>query len=411
MPRHVYAHYYLANLFYIQKNFQKSLHHMEQAVGQFDFMKDLSDYADQQEGKKIDSFQRMMETEWDSTSSCRELRRLETLSAEIAHDLTEKELLAQQRKRIQDQQKAHYLYFFGNVFFQLQRFPEAAQKYKEAIEINPRHASAYNNLTAIFYLNKEFPAAMACLERAEQQGLEDNLNMQLKHLVYEALGRPTEGILREDLSPQADNDIGVMRFALAFQPREAMSPPLYENAYIVFSKKSGQTVIVDPGVNDCRMDDFIRERNLKVRAILNTHEHPDHTGADGYFSGLFGAPVYASKIDAKNLTPPPDTFLADGETLDFDGLSIRVFQTPGHTRGSLCFLIGDFLFSGDTLFRNDIGKVWTEDKGEIDKVRNDLVRSIKEKLLVLPDRTRVCPGHGRTSTIAAEKAGNPFLKK
>ena len=411
MPGHVYAHYYLANLFYIQKDFQKSLFHMEQAVGQFDFMKELGEYADKLGGRKIDSFQRMMETEWDSTNSCRELRRLETLSAEISHDLTAKEYLAQERKRIQDRQKAHYLYFFGNVLFQLQRFPEASQKYKDAIEINPRHAGAYNNLAAIFYLAKEFPAALAHLERAEQQGLEDNLNLKLKHLVYEALGRPTEGILQEDLSPDVGNDIGVLRLALAFNPKEGMLPPLYENCYIIFSKKSKQAVIIDPGVQDSRIDDFIQERNLKVGAILNTHDHPDHTGADGYFSGLFGAPVYASKIDAKNLTPPPDTFLADGETLDFDGLSIRVFQTPGHTRGSLCFWIGNFLFSGDTLFRNDIGKVWPENKGEIEKVRAALVRSIKEKLLVLPDRTRVCPGHGRASTIAEEKTDNPFLKK
>jgi len=411
MPRHADAHYFLANLCYIQADYQKSLIHMEQALGHFDFMQGLSDYADKQKYQTIESYQQMLGMEWENTSDCRTRRRIESVTGQLADGKGEIELLAKKRLNMRAQQKAHYLYFFGNILFQLKRFPEALQRYQEAIELNPQHASAYNNAAAIYYLAKQYPAALTYLERAEQQGLEDNLNLKLKYLLYEALGRPTEGILQQDLSREAANDLGVMRFALAFNQEESILPPLYENCYIIYSRKSKQAVIIDPGVEDPRIADFIQKQGLEVRAVLNTHDHQDHTGADGYFAGLFRVPVCAPKDNPKHLSTPPDRYLEDGETLDYGGLMVRVLQTPGHTPGSVCFSIGDFLFSGDTLFKNDIGSVWTEDADKMKKVQETLVQKIKEKLLVLPGQTRVCPGHGKTSTIADEQANNPFLKK
>jgi glyoxylase-like metal-dependent hydrolase (beta-lactamase superfamily II)/Tfp pilus assembly protein PilF len=411
MPRHAYAHYYLANLFYIRGEYQISLSHMEMALGHFNFMQELSDYAGKLKNKKIDSYQQMLTTEWDNNTDCRTRREIESFADQLSVDKAQVEILGKKQQNISVRQKAHYLYFAGNILFQLKRFSEASEKYREAIELNPGHVSAYNNAAAISYMAGDHRAALIYLERAEEQGLEDNLNLTLKQLVYEALGRPTEGILQEDLSLGAENDLGVMRFALAFRNEKDMLPPLYENCYVVYSRKSKEAVLIDPGVPDSRIADFIRKRNLEVRAILNTHGHEDHSGADKHFAGLFGAPVCAHKKDAGYFAVPPDRYLEDGETVSYDGFAVRVFHTPGHSPGGLCFSIGNFLFSGDTLFKNDIGKVWTKDANKIKKVRETLVRNIKEKLLVLPGQTRVCPGHGKTSTVADEKADNPFLKK
>ena len=95
----------------------------------------------------------------------------------------------------------------------------------------------------------------------------------------------------------------------------------------------------------------------------------------------------------------------------FDGFSVEVLHTPGHTPGSSCFLVGDYLFSGDTLFKNDICKLPDEAPGKAVEAQRRFVRMLKDKLLVLDDATRVCPGHGPVSTIAEEKRGNPFLSK
>jgi glyoxylase-like metal-dependent hydrolase (beta-lactamase superfamily II) len=373
-------------------------------------MQQLDDQRVKMKNRTIDSYQQMLETEWENTTSCRTAREIESLAGELFDEQARSDLYAKNQQNLRARQKAHYLYFLGNVLFQLKRLSEASQKYQEAIELNPRHASAYNNAAAIAYMAGEFDAALAYLERADERGLEDNLNLKLKHLVLEALGRSTEGILQEDLSPGAETDLGVRRFALAFKNKGVLQPPLYENCYIVFSRRSKQAVIIDPGVEDPRLDDFIRTQALNVLAVLNTHGHEDHTGADDHYSGLCRAPACIHKKDTALCTASPDRHLEDGESLPYDGFVVRVIQTPGHTPGSVSFLIGDFLYSGDTLFKNDIGKVWPDASGKVTKNRETLVRNIKDKLLVLPGRTRVCPGHGKTSTIADEKANNPFLR-
>lgn len=226
------------------------------------------------------------------------------------------------------------------------------------------------------------------------------------------MGEPTEGILQEDLSPDGEGDLGVMRFALAVKVEGAAHSPLYENCYIVYNRAAGQAILIDPGAEDPRIEGFVRERGLAVKAILNTHGHRDHTAADGRYAEIFGAPVWIHRGDARALDVPIEGYLEDGQTFGPDGLTVRVFHTPGHTKGSLCFLIGDILFSGDTLFRRDIGAVSSsKDVETSNKARISMVQSIKSKLLNLPDGTKVCPGHGRTSTIAEERTLNPFLTK
>jgi glyoxylase-like metal-dependent hydrolase (beta-lactamase superfamily II)/Tfp pilus assembly protein PilF len=411
MPRHCYAHYYLANIFYIQADYQRSLAHMEQSLRDYPFMQELNDYAVKRKAQSIDSYQRMLAAEWESEIQCRSQRELESLSDDLATKKSKLELEAAKLQEARAWQKAHYLYFLGNIYFQLRRFAEAAQKYREAIALNPRHALAYNNVAAISYLAGDFPGALDYLEKAEIQGLGDNLNLKLKFLVYQAIGRPTEGILEEHLSSGPESELSVVRFALAYAGKDDRLPVLYENCYVVFNRALRQGIIIDPGVPDPQIDEFIKKQDLKINALLITHGHEDHAGAAQHYARLLGAPVFAPRQDGKGLAFQPDKYAEDGETLRFDGLAVGIIQTPGHTPGSTCYLIGDFLFSGDTLFKNDIGKVWTENPAQVKEAKAGLIRNIKEKLLTLGGQTRVCPGHGQVSTIAEEKANNPFLTK
>jgi glyoxylase-like metal-dependent hydrolase (beta-lactamase superfamily II)/Tfp pilus assembly protein PilF len=409
MPRHAYAHYYLANIDYIGKDFTSALAHIEKALAHLSDMQELSAYADEQKASKFDSLRGDLEEMWNATNSCRDSRAIELAFDQVDKEESDMELAARRRQKTMVQMKAHYLYFCGNILLQLQRYNDSLLRYQEAIRLNPQHADAYNNIIAILYMAKEYDKALLFWEDAETQGLDEQLNLKLKKSLYEAMRRPTEGILSEDLTKKGEKTLGVMRFCLDFRRDGEMSPPLYENCYIVFDQKSLETVIIDPGVEDPRLEDFIRQKNLRVKAILNTHDHADHTNANGVYANLYNAPVCAPKDDAKYYDTPPDRLLQDGETLDFGAVTIRVIQTPGHTDGSLCFLIDDYIFSGDTLFKNDIGKIWAEDENQTDEVRKKLLRDVMEKILALPGKTVVCPGHGRTTTIAAEKANNPYF--
>lgn len=409
MPRHAYAHYYLANLFYIAQDFSDSLTHMEKALANIDYMQELCAYADDQKSLKIESLKGTLEDMWNSTNSCRDSRAIEMAFDQVDKEESDMEISTRQRQKAMERMKAHYLYFCGNILLQLHRYNDSLLRYQEAIRLNPKHADAYNNIIAILYIAKEYEKALQFWEEAENQGLDEQLHLKLKESLYRALGRPTEGILSEDLTQEGKESLGVMRFCLDFRKNGDMSPPLYENCYVVYNQESRDAIIIDPGVKDPRIEDFVRQNELDIKAILNTHDHPDHTGANGYFSGLFHAPVCAPKLDAEYYDSTPQRLLKDGEVIDYDGFLVRVIHTPGHTEGSLCFLIGDYVFSGDTLFKNDIGRTWAEDEQKKNDVRKKLLLAIRTKLLVLPGKTIVCPGHGKTTTVAAEKANNPYF--
>lgn len=411
-PEHAYAHYYLANIFFVRKDFASSLGHMEKALAQFDAMKALSARAEDRKTKQHDAINLALEEMADSTTSCRDSRSIEMVQNLLDAEEFNREKAAAQREEMFARMKAHYIYFLGNVLFQLQRVPEAFRRYEEAIRLDPRHADAYNNLIAICFIVREYKTAQSFLERAEEQGLDESLNLELKEQLFKALGKPTEGILFKDLSVKDPAGPGIRRFALAFRPRpDMMGRPLYVNAYVAFAPESREAVLIDPGVEDPRIEDFVRENGLHIKAILNTHCHTDHRSANSFYSKIFDAPVFAPRNEARYYSPPPDRLLKDGDDLEFGGLTVHVVQIPGHTEGSLCFLAGGAVFSGDTLFKDDIGSLGAGDAKKRGETRKNMIRAIRAKLLGLPDDTLVCPGHGKATAVGEEKTNNPALKK
>lgn len=188
--------------------------------------------------------------------------------------------------------------------------------------------------------------------------------------------------------------------------------PFPVNSYLVYRPQGGGAVLIDPGADDERFAAFAAEQGVHVGLILNTHGHPDHSAGNAACRGRFAArlavpaadrPLYEKSGGAGIV----DVWLGDGQALDGGGFSIRVLATPGHTPGSVCFLIGDQLFSGDTLFAGGVGSVPQGNSRE--KELDALARVIRKKLLALPEGTAVWPGHGRPTTIGEEALLNPFL--
>lgn len=410
-PEHAYAHYYLANIHFIRKDFASALGQMELALAQFDAMKELGVRADERKIKQRDSIRGTLEEMADSSPSCRDSRSIEMVQQLLDVEEFNAEKAAVHREAMFARMKAHYVYFLGNVLYQLQRVPEAFRRYEEAIRLDPRHADAYNNLIAICYLVREYATAKAFLDKAEEQGLDESLNLDLKERLFKGLGKPTEGILFEDLSVKGPARLGIRRFAQAFRPKPDMARPLYVNAYVAYNPDSREAVLIDPGVKDIRIEDFVRENGLIVKAVLNTHSHADHIGANGFYSKKFNAPVYVPREEARYYAALPDRLLKDGDNLEFGGLALQVLQIPGHTEGSLCFMAGGAVFSGDTLFKNDIGALGVENAKKRGEARKKMIQAIRAKLLVLPDDTLVCPGHGKTTSVGAEKTNNSALTK
>lgn len=198
--------------------------------------------------------------------------------------------------------------------------------------------------------------------------------------------------------------------------------PVGTNCYIVINEGTKECFLVDMAACPPELVSHIKNSGLTVKAVLLTHGHFDHIMGLDRFLEEFPAPVYACAAEKELLESPqlnsssgmlgqPYTFhgaqyVKDGDLMDMAGMKIQVIQTPGHTIGGCCYYIADeqTLFSGDTLFRASIGRtdLPTGSMGA-------LVRSVKEKILVLPDETRVYPGHMEETTVGYEKKYNPFL--
>jgi hydroxyacylglutathione hydrolase len=171
--------------------------------------------------------------------------------------------------------------------------------------------------------------------------------------------------------------------------------PYNNNGYVVVCPETNEGVIID---TPAEPEKLLRELGqVKIKAILITHGHQDHLLGFTEIKGAVDAPVAVGQGDAGMLPVPPETTLQDGAEVKFGKQTIRALSTPGHTNGSTCFLLGNHLFSGDTLFPGGPGKSRSPEafQQEID--------SITRKLLVLPEDTHVYPGHGDDTTVGKSR--------
>ena len=194
------------------------------------------------------------------------------------------------------------------------------------------------------------------------------------------------------------------------------------NCWVLIDEESGEFVLIDPSPTGEAFSDFIEKRDLKkenLKYILLTHGHFDHiTGADE-IRDISGAPLAIHEADADFLTTdknaykyffredlimrPAEIILHDGDVLNLGNDEIKVVSTPGHTEGSVCFFVGDNIYTGDTLFDRSIGR--TDLVGGNQAKLEDSLR----KLISLESDYNIYPGHGSVSTISKQIKFNPYL--
>ena len=225
--------------------------------------------------------------------------------------------------------------------------------------------------------------------------------------------------------------------------------PLQCNCSILGDAETREAIVIDPGDEVDRILAVVRKHELKVRTIISTHTHIDHVGGLARLHRATGAPVLIHESDLELYrhldiqaqwlgVPTPETmrledFTKEGDTIRWGGFAAKVLHTPGHTPGSICLVVdaaaaaGDDrgagaaaippsrasrnvvstsrLIAGDTLFQGSIGRtdLWGGSHPQI-------IKSINEKLIVLPEELVVYPGHGDITTIGAERESNPFLR-
>jgi len=212
--------------------------------------------------------------------------------------------------------------------------------------------------------------------------------------------------------------------------RSFPAPMFGTNCWVIASDKGSECIIVDPGMPDisAEIELIISEEGLKPVAALMTHGHLDHTFSITPLADGYGIPAYIHSedrrfiadpagihdaqfrqtISAMSFSEPKDTrTLRDGEILDLVGITIKSIHAPGHTRGSLMFLLNDeYLLSGDVLFSGTIGRT-DQPTGSA----SDMKETLRKKILPLSDDIEVLPGHGPQTTIENERKRNPYLKE
>ena len=187
-----------------------------------------------------------------------------------------------------------------------------------------------------------------------------------------------------------------------------------ENCYFLIDENTNEAVIFDPGAQEDLIFAVIERLNIKPVMVLLTHGHHDHVGGVEAVTEKFDIPFYISKNDddMRNVAdglfgdiPKANGYLKNGDVFKFgNGNVIKTIDTPGHTPGGVCFLAGDILITGDTLFNGSIGR--SDFRGGD---FNTLISSIKNNLLQLGDNIKAYPGHGPATSIGLEKRQNPYI--
>ena len=197
--------------------------------------------------------------------------------------------------------------------------------------------------------------------------------------------------------------------------------PVQTNCYFAINEDTKELIIIDPGDAAKQLAERIRKEGCKPVAILLTHGHFDHASAAEELAKEFGISIYIDEDDKETLEDPEanvsymmgeskvfhaDVFLKDEQELDLAGFHIRVLHTPGHTKGGCCYYFEEdgILIAGDTLFEESVGRIDFPGGSA-----SELIHSIREKLFLLPDDTKVYPGHGEATTIGHEKEYNPCV--
>lgn len=171
--------------------------------------------------------------------------------------------------------------------------------------------------------------------------------------------------------------------------------PYGTNAYIVICQKTRDSVLIDTPAEASIILGRLEGTNPKY--ILMTHNHMDHLGALAELHSRLKVPLATHALDARKLPSTPEVLLSDGNMISVGNLKIEVLHTPGHTPGSLCFKIGRYLISGDTIFPGGPGKTGSPD------ALKQIIKSITEKMFVLPDDTQIYPGHGDATVLKKAK--------
>lgn len=182
------------------------------------------------------------------------------------------------------------------------------------------------------------------------------------------------------------------------------------NCYIVGDIQTEEVVIIDPGFDSTsEAKSILKEiehNRFRVKFIINTHGHPDHTSGNKIMKEVTKAPILIHEYDAPLLrNPSADKTIREGDIIELGEVKLRVLHTPGHSKGSIALLGADAVFSGDTLWAGTIGR-YDLPGGSLEEIMN----SLKNKFLILPDRLKVYPGHGPATTIGEERRSNPFLQ-
>ncbi len=200
--------------------------------------------------------------------------------------------------------------------------------------------------------------------------------------------------------------------------------PVETNCYVIHKEGVREALIIDPGAEGRQLAEHLKEEGLHLAAILLTHGHADHAGGiEALLQALsYRVPVITHVGERRTLADPTynlspwilahdqvfhaDMFMSDEEEQDLAGLHFRLLATPGHTEGGCCFYFpyDNVLFSGDSLFAGSLGR--TDFPGGS---MSRLVASVREKLMILPEDTRVLPGHEGETTIGDERVHNPYL--